>query len=214
MHNTATRQSFEEILLTEAVVTQDDEDHVVARCAWGDVEVAVATSCLVAPRVGDRVLLAYATGHSYVLAVLQSTEKTTRLSVPGDLSIEVPRGDVTISAGAKVQLTSGDDIGLVSNVFSLHAIDANVVFHRMTTIGHALRAQVDTIKVLADSLDTLSDRILQRAKRAYRFIEGLDQVKARHIDYVAEGNAALHGSNTVVTAKDVVKVDAEQVHIG
>jgi hypothetical protein len=39
-------------------------------------------------------------------------------------------------------------------------------------------------------------------------------VRAKHIDYAAAGNAHLRGENALVSAEDLVKVNAEQIHIG
>jgi hypothetical protein len=68
--------------------------------------------------------------------------------------------------------------------------------------------------VVADSCDSVFDRLLQRVKRSYRFVEEHDQVRAAQIDYVAQNNASLRGENTLITAKDLVKVDGEQIHLG
>ena len=44
--------------------------------------------------------------------------------------------------------------------------------------------------------------------------EGIDQVEAGQIDYRASGMTRLHGKNTVITARDLVKADAKQIHMG
>jgi hypothetical protein len=48
----------------------------------------------------------------------------------------------------------------------------------------------------------------------YRFVGELDQLRARHLDYRAAETAQIKGDTTVVSARQVVKIDGEQVQIG
>ena len=58
------------------------------------------------------------------------------------------------------------------------------------------------------------ERISVDAKRSYRTVSEIDQVKAEQIDYAAETIMNLHGKNTLVTAEELVKLDAAQIHVG
>jgi len=57
-------------------------------------------------------------------------------------------------------------------------------------------------------------RFSQRVKNAYRRVEGMDQLRAQHIDHAADKTMSLRGENTLMTAKQLVKVDGEQIHMG
>jgi hypothetical protein len=63
-------------------------------------------------------------------------------------------------------------------------------------------------------LETFVVRLLQRASRSYRFVEGGDHVRSGEVDYRAVGNLHLRGKNAVVTAEAVAKVDGGQIHLG
>ena len=45
-------------------------------------------------------------------------------------------------------------------------------------------------------------------------VDGLDQLKAEHVDHSAKKTMNLHGENAVMTARQLVKVDGEQIHVG
>jgi predicted O-linked N-acetylglucosamine transferase (SPINDLY family) len=40
------------------------------------------------------------------------------------------------------------------------------------------------VKCIARAIDTVVERVTQRAKRVYRFVEEFDQLRAEHIDYI------------------------------
>ena len=138
----------------------------------------------------------------------------SRLVVEGDLELQAPSGQVRIGSGEGIELTAGKEVSIASGTFDLHAVDASAIFERMTLIGSTLRADLGAVKAVAGAIDSVVERVTQRAKRVYRFVEEFDQLRAELIDYVATKNASLRGENTVMTATECVKIDGEQVHIG
>ena len=76
------------------------------------------------------------------------------------------------------------------------------------------RAHLDEGGIVARTIDTVAERVSQKAARVYRMVSEFDQLRAKHFDYRASDSARVSGENTVVTAHQVVKVDGEQVHIG
>ena len=70
------------------------------------------------------------------------------------------------------------------------------------------------MKTVGRSVDSVLERLHSRVSRSYRRVEELDQVKAGQIDYQADTSLQLHAKYALVTADDLVKVDAEQIHLG
>lgn len=175
-----------------------------------------ATSCLVSPEPGDEVLVALdRTGEAWVLAVLDKASGTrTDIDLPGDLCIRLGDGRFTVAAQEGVRVVTGRDIEMVSRGFNLHAVTGNLVVEGLTYLGSFVRSEVDKIKVKATSHDSVLSRFSQRVKNSYRTVEQLDRVKARQIDYAAETTACVRAENTVITAKELVKLDGEQIHLG
>jgi hypothetical protein len=175
-----------------------------------------AFSCLVEPMVGDVVLLSgLPSGACYVLAVLErEADAPARLVADGDLEVRLPQGRFVVAAQEGIDLVSAQEVSVTAGGVRVNATEGNVVLRQLSVLGSFVRAEFDRIKVLAESCDTVLDRLLQRVKRSYRFVEEHDQVRAAQIDYVAKNNASLRGENTLITAKDLVKVDSEQIHLG
>jgi hypothetical protein len=105
-------------------------------------------------------------------------------------------------------------VSLVGKRLEVNAAEGSVVVQRLAFLGDAVRAEIDRIKLLATSVDSVLERLTQRVKRAYRTVEETDQLRAERIDYTADKTMSLHAENALVTADELVKMDAEQIHLG
>lgn len=143
-----------------------------------------ATSCLVAPEVGDRVLVAWSGDESYVLAVLERTE----------------RAPVRLVTRGNTELVVDGALSVSSRAFSLAS--ARALF------------DVERVDAVFGKVEAVIERVLQRVKRSYRFVEETEQVRAGCIDIAAQSTMSLHAENAMVTADNLVKVDAEQIQLG
>jgi hypothetical protein len=198
------------------VVEAGEANALTVRTASGTYGARRAFSCLVEPMVGDVVLLSGLPGGAcYVLAVLErESEAPARLVTDGSLEVRLAKGRFVVAAQEGVDLVSAQEVSVTAGGVRVNATEGNVVLRQLSVLGSFVRAEFDRIKVLAESCDSVLDRLIQRVKRSYRFIEEHDQVRSAQIDYVAQNNASLRGENTLITAKDLVKVDGEQIHLG
>lgn len=196
-------QEFGEIVAVDGKI-------LTVRGALGDTLARQATSCLVEPSLGDRVLVAAEErGDAFVLAVLeQRSPEVTTIAVEGDLQLRAARGKVTVAAQEGIELLTAAAVSVASRALEVSAAEA------ISVIGGAVKAEVDKVKLYATAVDGFYERWSQRVKRSYRTVEELDQVKARHIDYAAQGTVQLRGETTLVSAHDLVKLNAEQIHVG
>ena len=189
---------------------------LVVRGAFSDVQARRATSCLVAPNVGDRVLVALEeAGDAFVLAVLeQRCEGVTNIEVDGDIALSTTTGKVAIAAQEGVDVVSPSPVKIAAGEVSITAALGRLRVEALDVLGRVVDAEFGKVKVFASSIDSVLERFTQRARYSRRTVEELDQVKAGHIDYAAAGNTHLRGENTLVSAEDLVKLNAEQVHLG
>ncbi|MCE2947872.1 MAG: DUF3540 domain-containing protein [bacterium] len=189
---------------------------LVVRTRTGVWRARRASSCLLEPVPGDRVLVAHDDGGTvYVLAILaRDSSVASSLVFPGDTQIVAPSGRIGVSARDGIELVSPQSVGVVSNMLNVQATAAAVTIERAEYTGTWLNTCVQRIKLVATSLDAVMDRWTQQVRQSLRRVEELEQVKAGQIDYAARDTLALHGSNAIVTAKKLVKVDSEQIHIG
>ncbi len=178
-----------------------------------------ATSCLLEPHEGDVVLLSIVPRRAtYVVAVLEREEGdrggAARVALEGDLELQVPNGRVVIAAKDGVDLVSTSAVRVTSDELKVTRRAAEVVIEHLGVVGGTVQAQLRKVKVVAETIDQAADRVVQRFKRAYRFVAEMDQTRAQRIDIAAEKTMSLHAENAVVTAQELVKVDGSQIHMG
>jgi hypothetical protein len=187
------------------------------RATSGDYEARRAVSCLVEPAVDDTVLLTVLpTGECYVLAILERPEATATatLTVPGDLHVALPGGRFTVAARESVELAAGREVSIAAGRLNVNAVDGNVVLQKLTLLAGLVRGESESVRVVAATLDSVVGRLTQRLGRSFRTVEESDHLRANHIDYRAKEHLSLHADAAIVSANELVKVDAEQIHLG
>lgn len=201
----------------KATVVSINDDDIVVRCEYGQLHARRAMSCLVEPEVDDEVLVAsLPSGDVYVLAILDRPGGTAAcVNARGDLTFLVAQGAFTVAAAKGVSILSSDDVQLTSTKgLKLRAREGHVFFDKLTYLGRKAFVELEQSKFFVGAIETVADRILQKVKRAYRFVEEADQLRAEYVDYAAQKNLRFRGRNTLITAKELFKTDAEQIHFG
>ena len=158
-----------------------------------------AFSCLVEPEPGDLVLVGRAEGETYVLAVLaRRGAAPMRVAMPDGASIAADGGRLRIAAGT-LQMEA-EATALATRGLDVDAGRADV---RLGRVG-----------VLAEAIETIAQRVVARFRRSYRFVEESEQVRARDIDQRASGHMHIRGDATTVQGTALVKLQADQIHLG
>lgn len=178
------------------------EGFLEVRCEDATFRARRAFSCLVAPEPGDRVWVAGShAGDVYVLAVLERPGSAdARITGEGNLTLELRSGRLCLAATQGVDLVSRETVSVTSQRIEARAHEGHLFVGRLLMIGEAL--------------DATLERISQTVRRCYRRVRDLDSLRAGQIDYASQGNLRLHGENTLMTARQLVKADGEQIHIG
>ncbi len=216
MKNLAVKHEPEAPITLDGTVVRCDARRCTVRTERGDPSARRAVSCLVAPVVDDRVLVAALDGgECFVLAVLERAEgAAATITHDGDLSIRLPDGKYAVTAQKGVAITTAEGVSVVSGSVDVRTVAASVGFRRLSVAGELAQAEIDKVKLFAKTFDSVLERASQRVKRSYRMVEELDQLRAHAVDYAAKTLMRLHGKNTVMTSEEVVKVDANQIHVG
>ncbi|HEX3343081.1 MAG TPA: DUF3540 domain-containing protein [Polyangiaceae bacterium] len=196
------------VLAAEALVTVRSPD--------GERHAKRAASCLVAPAAGDEVaLLVTGDGRVFVIAVLvRAQERPVEISVDGDLRIAARGGSCHIGATDGVEVRAEGPISLVSKAFNLRAVEGNVVLSKLTVLASSILGHSDYVRVAAQAFESICDRVSLAAKFCQRTVDGLDLLRAGHVDYRTEKEMCLRSENFLVGARNLAKLDAEQIHIG
>ena len=107
-----------------------------------------------------------------------------------------------------IDLVTGAAARIMASAVDVEATEA------LSILGGAVKAELGKVKMYAATLESFFERVSTHAQRSLRTVDELDQVKARHIDYAASGNAQLSGENTLITADALAKINGDQVHVG
>jgi len=184
------------------------------RAHSGRIVARRAASCLLVPNAGDRVLcVVEERGDAFVLAVLERADEShATLAVDGAVTLRTK--EKLSLVGEKGVDIVGADVRVAAKSVDVNSVETRFASHAVEVLGDIVKADLGKVKYVAKSIDGFIDRVTSRVKRSFRTVEEIDQVKARHLDYSAEHVAHFRGETTVVTAKDLVKVNGEQIHVG
>ena len=198
-----------------ARVLDRTEDGLLVEYAGAVHPARIALSCLVQPEPGDLALVAAASGAGlFVLALLErATPAPLRLMLGAEAEIAAT-GTLALLGGNAVTLASPARIGMTAGTLDVQAQHARLVIDTLAHVGRAVTAQVGKLRLAGEVLETLVDRLLTRAQRSFRFIAEGEHLRARDIDHRAEETVQIRGRTAFVTADTLVKVDADQIHMG
>ncbi|BDG71415.1 DUF3540 domain-containing protein [Roseomonas fluvialis] len=180
------------------VIAQEGEAFTILRGPERETALR-AFSCLVEPAAGDLVLIGRAEGQAFILAVLaRRGAAPMRLAVPDGATIAAPQGRIAIEAGT----------------FDLCADATSVTTRSMAVTAGQTDASFGRISLLAEAIETIAQRIIGRFRRSVRIVEESDQLRARHVDQRASGHMHLRGDAVTLQGSALVKLRADQIHLG
>jgi hypothetical protein len=182
----------------------------------GDVSDArIAFGCLIRPEPGDRVLTCAADGSVWIVSVLERhTGAPARLWTEGDLAIVSVHGDISLAAARAITVDAAARARVTAPEIDLHAGLARFVLDELLQIGRKAHWYVAKIRSVGEVFETFAGHLLCRARRSSRFVEGSDQLRAGDIDHRADGTLQMRAETMFMTADTVVRVDADQIHMG
>jgi len=214
MNNLAKKLNRETVMEAMGSVTRIEGQVFVVQVDGREIRTRRAVSCLIEPELHDCVLVASQGNAAYVLAVLEREGGRATMTVEGDLSLSLPNGKLSMVARDGVDLVSPKEINVLAGTLAWHANQLKVTASEVITIASQVVADLASTKLKGGIFDSVFDRISERVKRSYRTVEEIDQVKSKQIDYQASETMSLRSENMVATAKELVKVDGEQIHFG
>ncbi len=184
------------------------------RSRGGEMEVRRAASCLLEPALGDEVLVAHHERGSHLLAVLERDEETpARLSAEGDLQIAAA-GRLSVSGAEGVDLLTPGEAVVAAGSARLSSARVDATIGALAYLGESVTAQVDRVRTVARSVETVADRLVQRLERAYRFVARSETVRAEYAEIQATAAFHVKAETTLVQSAGLTKLDGSQVHLG
>ncbi|MGX5851217.1 DUF3540 domain-containing protein [Mesorhizobium sp. PL10] len=164
------------------------------------VHAVQATSCLLAPAIGDRVLLYVAGSEVHVLAVLErQAAHAAEVSVPG---------------ARHVTLHSSETLKLSASKLSLVARDISVLARAIGQTGEILSSNFRRILETVVDKTVAARTITTKTEARTAMVREVDSLTAatlvQNIDNVATQNSEI----SMVTARQDVRLDAKRVSVG
>jgi hypothetical protein len=202
MERLARNMESENLDLSDGRVKMKDDNFFWVETSRGLHKAKKSVSCLIEPLISDEVLLlSNRNGKSYILSVLER-----------ERSIKVKNGDLDFVA-QKLDL-KGDDIALASEGLDIRSLRGKASIHDFTFLGRVFRGNINAVKIISQTMSSITERLIQKARHSYRWVEGLEQVKAGRIKYFAENSLFMKSKRSSLLAEKKVKIDAEKIHLG
>jgi hypothetical protein len=197
------------------VLEKEGEGCFLLETAGGTVKARRAVSCLVEPGVKDLALFSLDEfGRAYVLSVLEREgEGPVALTFEGDVELKALAGRVRIAGQEGVDIATAE-LNLVSGRLNVNAAEAQMSVPRLHFFGSFLEGQVERIKLIGETCDSVFERVSQRVQRSYRWVAELDQLRAGHLNYIVKKLMNLRGQYTVMTAEKDVRIDGDKILMG
>jgi hypothetical protein len=188
---------------------------LVVRTETGTLRAERAVSCLVEPEIDDDVLITGVGSQCYVLAILERPSGApVRLSADGDLCVALEHGAFEVDAPGGIHLASKQGVSVAAKQVDISSVAGRFAIGSLTMFGTLLESRLEKLEVVVGGIDAVIERVVERVKRSYRFVEETDQVEAEHVDYAANKTMSLRAENALITAQELVKVDGSQIHVG
>ncbi|GAA5164919.1 DUF3540 domain-containing protein [Viridibacterium curvum] len=183
--------------------------------AGGVLRSRCAASCLIAPNVGDTVLLVSDGSCAWILAVLERLDKSAlRIESEHDIAIHSSAGKLSLQGAHGLSVRSDTALDLSADTLHLQAREGNVLVEQLSWLGKSALAHLGRIEWVGNLLEAVSERMRITTRHSLREVEELDQVRAGTMDQRVEGTCTIRAENTIVTARELVKLDGGQVHLG
>jgi len=215
MENLARALEKEENFLEYGTVKLAQGSAFTVAAESGVVATKRSFSCLVEPLPGDMVLVSRAASGCYILAILERHgDQHACLSFEGDADLRVKQGRLRVAAQEGIDLVTAKDTSMVSAELSVNSMQAEVSIQHLSFFGTFLQGQIERIKLIGQACDSIFDRVSQRVKRSYRWIEELDQLRAGQLNYLVKKLMSLRGKYSVLTAEEDVRIDGDKILMG
>ncbi|MFM2478732.1 DUF3540 domain-containing protein [Celerinatantimonas sp. MCCC 1A17872] len=207
MDNVARQHEILQPVLEYGFVTQS-ESGLKIDTDEGQLNAERAVSCLVRPQVGDKVLVSVdSQGMVWVLSILERTPQTqTVLETAGDTVLHVQNGGLTIAPDT--------NLTCVSPKASLSAAKAEVSVEHLSIVASVYLSQVERIKVVANTIESISQEFTRRVVNYFRFTKEHEECQAESHRQLVDETLAIQSKNTLILSDEDVKIDAELIHMG
>ncbi len=191
------------------------EDDFMVQTQQGLLRARRAISCLLRPQTGDRVWLARdEAGDCFILAILEREHPApASLDLPADTTLHCP-GRLNLAARQGIGLLTPGDIKLHGDDIAVLGSKLNFGAGTITTSSRKAHLDAEHVSLRATTLDTVAERIHQRVKNCFRWVEETDLLKAGDMLHSIRRLFTLRAKQAMLNGEEDVKIDAKRIHMG
>jgi hypothetical protein len=216
MENLAVELQCDQVILEYGKVKLAEDRLFMVETASGTVAAGKSFNCLIEPLPGDTVMVSRSDSERcYILSILERDDTAcASLIFDGDVAIKAKKGRFSIAAQEGIDLVSAKDTSLVSPALSVNSVQADISMQNVSFFGTLFQGQIEKIKLVGQSCDSIFDRVSQSVKRSYRWVTELDQLRAGQLNYLVKKLMSLRGKYSVITAEEDVRIDGDKILMG
>jgi len=205
----------DECTLVKATVKGVSKNSLMIDAGFGVVNARTAFSCLVAPVVGDIVLVNQSANAYHVLAVLErSAEQDMTLSFPANVKMQATQGKLDLISTEDISLLTSAETHLIASKLNMTSGNMDVTTGKLTSRTKEVESHSQSVKLYTDIINTVAKQITQRTEILVRWVEGVETLNIGNLIQTVRKNYTSHSHQAVITARKDMRIDGERIHMG
>ncbi len=173
-----------------------------------------AFSCVITPLVDDQVLLFKEANNYYILSILHRPKTApVTLRLGENLSL-VGENDVLKLSAPNINLVAEDVIHLSSSIQRIDCNQGTFSIKNALFSGDALRFSYQSLKMICNYIQTISDTINTQAIRFYQQINELEHQLIGHLRSIVKHTYRIDCNEMEIHAEGDAKIAAKQIQLG
>ncbi len=203
--------------------------HVVARTGDlfsvrtedGPLQCERADGCLLLPATGDLVLVSTMASaqfgrQGFVLSVIKKSNarRASEIQHTGDLLIRTSQGDLNVTSDNNLSLIAADRTALLSKTLTAGAESAELKAGSVSVAARLFKGSYQAVSLVAGRVEHVFSRLTQKMRNSVRMVEEYEEVLTGSSRLAVKDNYVVQTKNTFQTAEEIIKIDAEEVHLG
>ena len=187
--------------------------HCVLQSDQGIHHAEVAASCLLMPATGDLVLICTSPDSTFVLSILQQATENAKITISGDLDIDV-KGQATLRSRSDFNIVSEKTLQHSSKNLAQISDHHSVTTEQLNVSTFKAAISAKDAQVHAEQCHCFIDRLYHKADQVMRWVETIETAHIGNLVQSVKHTWNARSRQTIITAKEDVKVDAQRIHMG
>ncbi|PWY56740.1 hypothetical protein DGG96_04855 [Legionella qingyii] len=201
-----------ELLKGKIKFFSDDTYHILLQGQL--VSAQPAFSCLITPLVDDEVLLFKDASNYYILAIIQRYQSTALSIKLGDnLSLVGENNNLKLNAPT-ISLTADDTINLSASSQNIDCDTGKFSIIHAHFRGEELKFSYQSLKMICQYIQTISDTINTQALRVYHWVNELEHQFLGRLRTIVKHNYRIDCDEMEIHAEGDTKIAAKQIQLG